>query len=227
MCEGLCLNIENTMEVKMIKIILVDDQLLLRESMSYLLENDKEISIVGMGENGNDAIRLCEDLRPDMILMDIEMPELDGVSATKIIKNKFPNIKIIILTTFENPNNIMESFVNEVDGYIVKNISHKDLTRSIKCVNNGLTVIHKSVKKIMVDRFKDLSEYKTGYQDVLTDREIEIVKHIANGLSNKEIAVEFFFSQGTIKNSVSKILEKLDLSDRMQIAIFAIKNGIV
>ncbi|GMQ63653.1 response regulator transcription factor [Vallitalea maricola] len=211
----------------MIKVILVDDQQLLRESIAYLLENDKEIRVVGMGENGNDAIKLCEIHSPNVVLMDIEMPGLDGVSATKIIKDKFPDIKIIILTTFENPDNIMESFINDADGYIVKNISHKDLTRSIKCVNNGLTVIHKSVKKIMMDRFKGLNEYKSRYKDLLTDREVEIVKLIAAGLSNKEIAAELSFSQGTIKNNISRILEKLDMSDRIQIAIFAIENGIV
>ncbi|HKL41168.1 MAG TPA: response regulator transcription factor [Clostridia bacterium] len=211
----------------MVKVILVDDQLLLRESIAILLENDEEIDVVATGENGKEAIKLCEIYKPDVILMDIEMPELDGVCATKIIKEKFPYIKIIMLTTFENPDNIMESFINGVDGYIVKNISHKDLTRSIKSVNNGLTVIDKSVKKIMMDRFKSLSEYSSRYKDILTNREIEIVKLIATGLSNKEIGVELSFSQGTIKNNVSKILKKLDMSDRMQIAIFAIENGIV
>jgi len=211
----------------MMKVIVVDDQLLLREAISMLLENDEEIDVVATGGNGKDAIRLCEIYKPDVVLMDIEMPELDGVCATKIIKEKFPDIKIIILTTFENPDNIMESFVNGADGYIVKNISHKDLTRSIKCVNDGLTVIHKSVKKIMMHRFKGLSEYKSKYEDILTDREVEIVKLISSGLSNKEIGVQLSFSQGTIKNNVSKILEKLEMSDRMQIAIFAIENGIV
>lgn len=211
----------------MINVILVDDQQLLRESVSILLENDEEISVVAMGENGNEAITLCDIHKPDVALIDIELPELDGVSATKIIKEKHPEIKIIILTTFENPDNIMESFINNADGYIVKNTSHKDLVRSIKCVNNGLTVIHKSVKKIMMDRFKGLSEYKSRYKDILSDRDIEIIKLISAGLSNKEIASELNFSQGTIKNNISKILEKLVLSDRMQIAIFAIENGIV
>jgi DNA-binding NarL/FixJ family response regulator len=215
------------MEDKMIRVILVDDQLLLRESISYLLENDKEIEVVGMGENGYEAIELCQKFNPDVILMDIEMPKLDGVSATKKIKESFPKVKIIILTTFENPDNIMESFVNDADGYIVKNISHKDLVRTIKCVNNGLTVIHKSVKKIMIDRFRGLADYKSKYKDLLTDREIEIIKRIAAGCSNKEIALDLSYSQGTIKNNVSKILDKLNMSDRMQIAIFAIENGIV
>lgn len=212
---------------KMVKVLLVDDQMLLRESIAYLIENDDEIEIVGMGENGEEAINLCNRMKPDVVLMDIEMPKLDGVCATKQIKSDFPACKVIILTTFENPDNIMESFVNGADGYIVKNISHKDLVRAIKCVHNGLTVIHESVKKIMMDRFKSLTEYKSQYQDILTKREIEIVRRIAAGMSNKEIAAELAYSHGTIKNNVSKILEKLNMSDRMQIAIFAIENGIV
>lgn len=211
----------------MIKVILVDDQQLLRESLSILLESDPEISVVGLGEDGNQAIDLCNRYQPDVALIDIEMPKLNGVSATKIIKQTMPHIKIIILTTFENPDNIMESFINEADGYLVKNISRGDLIRSIHCVNNGLTVIHQSVKKIMTDRFKGLSEYKTRYQDLLNDREIDIVKLIAAGLSNKEIAAQLNFSQGTIKNNISQILAKLEMSDRMQIAIFAIENGMV
>lgn len=211
----------------MIKVILIDDQLLLRESISYLLENDDEIEVVGMGENGNEAISLCEELHPDVVLMDIEMPELDGVGATKIIKEKYENIKVIMLTTFENPDNIMESFISDADGYIVKNISYKDLARTIKCVNSELIVMHKSVKKIMVDRFKGLSDYKSQYKDILNEREIQIVRCIAAGNSNKEIAAALNFSQGTIKNNISKILEKLDMTDRIQIAIFAIENGIV
>jgi DNA-binding NarL/FixJ family response regulator len=215
------------MEVDMINVILVDDQLLLRESIAMLLENDDEIKVLAMGTNGYEAISLCEHYHPDVMLIDIEMPELNGVSATKIIKEKYPEVKIMILTTFENPDNIMEAFINDADGYIVKNISHKDLVRSIKCVNNGLTVIHKSVKEIMMGHFKGLSGHKVRYQDLLSEREIEIVKLISSGLCNKEIAAELNFSLGTIKNNISKILEKLEMSDRMQIAIFAIENRIM
>ncbi len=211
----------------MIKVIVVDDQQLLRESIGYLLENDSEIEVVGMGGDGEEAIALCRALSPDVVLMDIEMPGMNGICATRAIKQQFPEVKLIILTTFENPDNIMEAFVNDADGYIVKNISHRDLVRSIKCVHSGLTVIDKSVKLMMIERFRGLCAYKAQYADSLTDRELAIVRHIASGLSNKEIAAALAFSQGTIKNDVSKILEKLSLSDRMQIAIFAIENGIV
>lgn len=211
----------------MINIVLADDQILLRESIGYILDNDEEIKVVGMVGNGNEAVDICKKLKPDIVLMDIEMPKLDGVNATKIIKEKCKNTKVIILTTFENPDNIMESFVANADGYIVKNISHKDLILTIKCVFSGLTVIDNSVKQIMIDRFKGLLDYKSQYEDILSEKEIDIIRLIAQGSSNKEIAATLNYSEGTIKNNVSKILNKLDMADRMQIAIFAIENGIV
>lgn len=211
----------------MIKVILVDDQVLLRESIGFIIDSDNDIKVVGMGGNGKEAIRLCKEQSPDIVLMDIEMPDLDGLNATKIIKEKYKNIKVIILTTFENPENIMESFAANADGYIVKDINHNDLILTIKCVYTGLTVIHESVKNIMIDRFKGLVKNKSVYEDILTEKEVQIVKLIAKGNSNKEIAVSLSYSEGTIKNYISRILEKLKLTDRMQIAIFAMENGIL
>jgi DNA-binding NarL/FixJ family response regulator len=211
----------------MINVVLVDDQILLRECIGYILEDDEEIKVIGYAGNGKEAIELCEKLSPDIVLMDIEMPELDGINATNMIKERFESIKVIMLTTFENPDNIMEAFIAKADGYVVKNISHQDLVVTVKCVQRGLVVIHESVRQIMIDRFKGLSNYKSQYQGILNDKEIEIVRCIASGASNKEIAGEMCYSEGTIKNNISKILEKLEMSDRMQIAIFAIENGIV
>jgi len=211
----------------MIRVLLADDQVLLRESIGYILDNEKDIEIVGMAGDGNEVVEKCEILKPDIILMDIEMPSLNGVHAAKIIKEKNEQVKVIILTTFENADNIMEAFVANVDGYIVKNINHEDLILTIKCVNSGLTVIHESVKKIMIERFKGLIDYKSQYQEILTKKDIKIVELISKGFSNKEIANSLNYSEGTIKNNVSKILEKLEMSDRIQIAIFAMENGIV
>ncbi len=211
----------------MIKVIIADDQRLLRESLAFILDNDTEISVVGGAGNGEEAITLCGKAKPDMVLMDIEMPQMDGVNATRIIKEMYPDTKVIILTTFENADNIMEAFIVGADGYIVKNINHKDLVLTVKCVASGLCVIHQSVKDIMIDRFKGLSNYKSKYKDKLSDKEVDIIKLIATGKSNKEIGSRLNYSEGTIKNNVSKILEKLEVSDRMQIAIFAIENGIV
>lgn len=211
----------------MIRILLADDQVLLRESIGYILDSEEDMEIVGMAGDGQEAIEKCKILNPDIILMDIEMPSLNGVHASKIIKEKNKSVKVIILTTFENADNIMESFVANVDGYIVKNINHEDLILTIKCVNAGLTVIHESVKKIMIERFKGLIDYKSKYQELLSKKDIKIVELISKGFSNKEIASALNYSEGTIKNNVSKILEKLEMTDRIQIAIFAMENGIV
>lgn len=211
----------------MIRVVLADDQVLLRESIGFILDNDEDIKVVGMAGTGKQTVDMCKKMNPDIVLMDIEMPEVDGVSATQLIKQKHPGIKIVILTTFEDSDNIMESFMVGADGYIVKDISHYDLVLTVKCVARGLTVIHESVKRIMIDRFKGLSNYKSKYKDKLSDDDVEIVRLIANGKSNKEIAGVLNFSEGTIKNKLSKIFEKLNLADRMQVAIFAIENGIV
>lgn len=211
----------------MIKVVLAEDQILLRESIAYILDNDEDIKVVGMAGDGNEVVSICEESKPDIILMDIEMPGFNGISATKIIKEKYRDVKVIVLTTFDNPNNVMESFVVGADGYIIKNINHNDLILTIKCVYSGLIVIQESVKQIIIDRFKGLMNYKSKYENVLSEKEIEIIKLIAKGFSNKEIAVALSYSEGTIKNNVSRILEKLKMADRMQIAIFAMENGIV
>ncbi len=211
----------------MIKVIVADDQALLRESIGYILDKDDEIEVVGLAATGQEAIDLCKKNKPDIVLMDIEMPEMNGVEASKQIKAQYPNIKIIILTTFENPDNVMESFIVGASGYVIKSIHHTEMILTIKCVEKGLTVIHESVREIMVDRFLSLANYKTQYIHKLTEKEIEIVKQIAKGKSNKEIAQIHNYSEGTIKNYISKIFEKLDVADRMQVAIFAIENGMI
>ncbi len=213
--------------VLMIDVIIADDEILLRESLGFILNNDDTIHVVGLAKDGDEVLELSKKLKPDVILMDIKMPHNDGINSAKIIKNLFPNIKIIMLTTFESVDNITESFVIGADGYILKNVNHEDIILAIKCVYRNLTVIHESVKKIMIDRFKISIDFKSNYKEILNDREIRIIKNIAKGKSNKEIASILNYSEGTIKNNVSKILEKLELDDRIQIAIFAIENDIV
>lgn len=210
----------------MIKIIIADDQILLRESLGQIISIDSEINVVDTVGTGKQAIESCEINKPDMVLMDIEMPEMDGISALNIIKKKYPDTKVIILTTFENKDNIIDSFLYEADGYIIKDIDCDELILTIKCVNYGLTVIHKSVKNIMVDKFRRLVSNKKKYTDILNEKEIDIVKLIVQGQSNKSIAKIFNYSEGTVKNKVSRIYEKLNISDRLQLAVYAVENGI-
>ncbi|QUH28442.1 response regulator [Vallitalea guaymasensis] len=210
----------------MIKVIIADDQSLLRKSLSQIISIDEKINVIGQAANGKEAIELCKLHHPDIVLMDIEMPEMDGISALKIIKKNYKNTKVIILTTFENTDNIVESFLSQADGYITKDIDPDELITTIKCVGYGLTVIHKSVKNIMVDKFRKMGEGRKKYADILSMEQIDMIKLIVDGKSNKEIAKIFNYTEGTIKNKVSRIYEKLGISDRLQLAVYAVENGI-
>lgn len=210
----------------MIRIMIADDQALLRKSLGQIISTDEEISVVAMASTGREAIDECERLKPDIIMMDIEMPEMNGIAALKIIKEKFPETKIIILTTFDNKENIIASFLAKADGYITKDIDPQELITTIKCVNYGLTVIHKSVKEIMIEKFEKLESKRKNYADVLNVEEIDMIKLIVDGKSNKNLAKTFNYSEGTVKNKVSRIYEKLSISDRLQLAVYAVENGI-
>ncbi len=211
----------------MIKVIIADDQVLLRNSLKQIISIDEEIEVIEMAENGEDAINKCRILKPDIVIMDIEMPKMDGITALKIIKQKTPDIKVIILTTFDSKENILRSFLAGSDGYITKDTTPKQLIETIKCVSYGLIVIHNGVKEIMVDRFEKTSVNQNDMRNLLTEEELEIVEMIVYGKSNKQIASKFNYSEGTIKNKVSKIYEKLNVTDRIQLAVHTLKNGII
>lgn len=211
----------------MIKIVIADDQVLLRKSLGQIISTDTEMQVVDMVGTGKAAIESCRRHRPDVILMDIEMPEMDGLSALKIIKERYKETSIIILTTFDNKENIIEAFVSRADGYITKDIGCHELITTIRCVVYGLTVIHKSVKNIMVEKFMRMSGGRRSYDDILSLEEIDIVKMIVDGKSNKAVAKSLCYTEGTIKNKVSRIYEKLNISDRLQLAVYAVENGMV
>lgn len=210
----------------MIKIIIADDQVLLRKSLGQIISTDEEINVVAMASTGREAIDECDRHRPDIIMMDIEMPEINGIAALKIIKEKYPNTKVIILTTFDNKENIISAFLAKADGYITKDVEPQELITTIKCVNFGLTVINKTIKEIMVDKFEKLANKSKNYTDVLSIEEIDMIKLIVDGKSNKDIAKAFNYTEGTVKNKVSNIYKKLGISDRLQLAVYAVENGI-
>lgn len=210
----------------MIKIVIVDDQTLLRRSIGQLISIDEAFQVVGTAGNGREAVETCRLHKPDVVLMDIEMPEMNGIEALKVIKQKYPLTKVIMLTTFENTNNVVEAILAEADGYIIKDIGCDELITTIKCVQYGLTVIHKSVREIMMQNFSRISDTKTEYKELLSEEEIEMVTLIVNGKSNKDVAAHFNYSEGTVKNKVSRIYEKLGVADRLQLAVYAVENGL-
>lgn len=210
----------------MMTVIIADDQALLRKSLKQIISVDDDIDVIATADNGKTAIEECQRHQPNVILMDIEMPALNGIDALKEIKRISPETKVIILTTFENKDNIIEAFIANADGYITKDIGCHELIQTIKCVNYGLTVIHKSVKALMVNKFKRIAGGKKNYHRILTDEELTMIKLIVAGKSNKELSFELSYTEGTIKNKVSRMYEKLGIADRLQLAVFAVENGI-
>lgn len=210
----------------MTRVIIADDQVLLRKSIGHIISIDEDIQVVAMVGNGKEAVEACKIHQPDIVLMDIEMPVMDGVTATGLIKKNHPETKVIILTTFDNTDNIVEAFMVNADGYVVKDIGWEELVATIKCVLFGLTVIHESVRKIMLDKFKKMANSKQVYEDILTQEEIDIIRLIVVGESNKHIGEVLNYSEGTVKNKVSRIYEKLDIKDRLQLTLYSVEHGI-
>jgi DNA-binding NarL/FixJ family response regulator len=214
----------------MIRVIIADDDPFIRESLRLILDLDPEITITGTYTHGEEALQaLVSGVNADVALMDIRMPVCDGVEGTQRIKQAYPNIQVLILTTFDDDDYIIEALRNGASGYLLKNIPPERITQGIKTVYQGNLLIHPDVAKKLT-RFigmnndtqkkspKPLSHYG------LTATEQNVVHKIADGLSNKEIAQELFLSEGTVKNYVTEILSKLALRDRTQIAIFFLKN---
>lgn len=205
------------------KVLIVDDDGLIRESLSILLGLEDSIEVVGTAANGQEALELCKSLSPDIVLMDVRMPVMDGVVGTKLIKETFNKIKIVILTTFKDDEYIKEAIKNGAEGYILKNQTSDSIVDTLKAVNKGNMVFEKDVANTISNFIKE--DNKKSPKDYnLTDREVDILKLIGEGKSNKEIAQTLFLGEGTIRNYVTNLLEKLQLRDRTQLAIFYLKN---
>jgi len=213
----------------MIRVLIVDDQALIREGLSLMLGLYDEIEIVGQANNGQEAVDFIENIEVDLVLMDIRMPVMDGVEATKIIKEKYPQVKIIILTTFNEDEYIFNGLKSGADGYILKDISSRKLVDTIKSVYKGDVLLHGHVAKTLASAVIDKRDTeKENILNRLTARELEIANLVAKGKSNREISEILYITEGTVKNHVTKILDKLELRDRTQLALLIkeLKNKI-
>ncbi len=208
-----------------IKLLIVDDEKLIRDGLKIMLSIFEDIEVVGLAENGYEALKICKSTDVDVVLMDIRMKDCDGVMGTRLIKEQFTKIKVIILTTFKDKEYIQEALKHGAFGYMLKDSSHDVIYEGIKTAYMGNMVVHPDVAVEMMGSSSTIKRDIEKYR--LLEKEIRIIEGIAEGLSNKEISEELFLSEGTIKNNITNILSKLELRDRTQIAIFAFKNGIV
>jgi DNA-binding NarL/FixJ family response regulator len=209
----------------MIRIVLVDDQHLIRQGLKALLELEPDLEVVGEGENGQMAIALVASLQPDVVLMDIRMPMMDGVAATRAINQQFPGTKVLVLTTFDDDQYVAEALRCGAMGYLLKDTPSEELAVAIRSVYRGYTQLGPGlVEKIMAQlpmTAPPNSASPPPIWDELTPREQEVLRLIAKGASNREIAQSLYISEGTVKNHVTNILNRLNLRDRTQAAIFA------
>jgi DNA-binding NarL/FixJ family response regulator len=219
----------------MISIVVADDQELLRESLKIIIDSNENCKVVGLAKDGEEAICLTQKLNPDLVLLDIRMPKINGIECTKIIKEYNSTIKVLILTTFDDDEYIYDSLRYGADGFLLKGISRDELINSIITVYNGGSTMDPQTAKKAINLFRKMTNIFPGPSNLenaegdsgLTELELRIIQLIGKGFSNKEIGSTCCLSEGTVRNYISNILKKLDLRNRTQIAIFAIQSGIM
>lgn len=199
-------------------IIIVDDDCLVSGALKTILESNEGIHVSAIGTDGRDAVRLYREYCPDILLMDIRMKEMDGLCATAEIRRDFPDAKILLLTTFSDDNYIVKALQLGAMGYLLKQ-DYNSILPALKAVASGQTVFGSQIVSKLPGLIQKAEVFDYAAADI-SERELEIIRLVANGMSNREIAAELFLSEGTVRNYLSAILDKLDLRDRTQLAVF-------
>ncbi len=215
-----------------IKIVIADDQELIRDSLKIVLSANIDMEVIDTVADGREVIRSVRKAKPDVILMDVRMPGMDGVSCTQIIKENYPQIKIIILTTFDDDEYVYNALKYGASGYLLKGVSMAELASAIRTVYGGKAMINPDIATKVVRLFSQMA--KGNYTIQVDDRNIEdlgktewkVIQQVGYGRSNKEIAAALSLSEGTVRNCLSSVLGKLDLRDRTQLAIWAVQTGV-
>lgn len=209
-------------QIIMIKLLLVDDQILVRQGLKAMLSLESDLEIVGEAKNGEEAIAQVEALQPDIILMDVRMPIMNGSTATRIICEKFPRSKVLILSTFDNDSDVDEAIRAGAKGYLLKDMPLCELVNAIRCIHRGYTLLAPGVlEKAIAQKLQasSLPESIDSTLSILTPRELDVARLVAMGATNQEIAQKLFISQSTVKTHINSIFNRLNLKNRAQLAI--------
>jgi NarL family two-component system response regulator LiaR len=211
-------------EPQAIRVLIVDDHGVVREGLRAYLELEPDIHVVGEARDGQDAVRRAVELHPDVVLMDLVMPNMDGIAATMRIKEQLPATHIIVLPSFLDDDRVVPAIRAGATSYLLKDVAAADLARAIRAARAGQAQLHPEVAKRLMQQVTTPRKPEAGAQ--LTDREREVLRLLAEGRSNKEIARSLVVSERTVKGHVSNILGKLGLQDRTQAALYAVRNGL-
>jgi DNA-binding NarL/FixJ family response regulator len=212
----------------MIKLLICDDQYVVREGLKAIFESDASLQVVGTAANGAEALELLPQLQPDLVLMDLKMPVMNGVQTTRHIRQKYPGVKILVLTTYDADEWVFDAIRSGAAGYLLKDTQREALIAAIKDTMAGKTPVDPAVAgKLFARVVQGTPGPQSALLDRLTEREKDILRLLGAGLSNADIAARLYFSEGTVRNYVSAILDKLGLADRTQAAVLALRCGLV
>jgi DNA-binding NarL/FixJ family response regulator len=213
----------------MIRVLICDDHALFRRGLVMVLESEPGIEVVAEAEDGEEAVRKAGDAAPDVILMDVRMPKMSGIEATRAISDVVPTAKILMLTVSDEEEDLYEAVKAGATGYLLKEISIEEVANAIRAVMTGQSLISPSMASKLLSEFNNLA--KAAQQKVLapklTDRELQVLKLVAQGMSNREVAEQLFISENTVKNHVRNILEKLHLHSRMEAVVYAVREKLL
>ncbi|MBM2616743.1 response regulator transcription factor [Actinoplanes sp. LDG1-06] len=207
-----------------VRVLVVDDQALIREGIASLLGIEEGIVVVGTAEDGRAAVERAVETTPDVVLMDVRMPGLDGLRAAEILRERLPSCRVLMLTTFDDEEYVLSALRAGTSGYLLKNLPARELAQAVRLAHAGVAQHDASVVRRLAGA---LDRAPAVRRPDLTEREIEVLRRIARGATNREIAAQLFVSEGTVKNHVSHILSRLGLRDRTQAALYARENGLL
>ncbi len=209
------------------KILLCDDQAVIRDGLEMLLNLEKDIQVVGSASDGAEAIELAAQKQPDLILMDLKMPGTNGIEATRQIRAKFPNIKVLVLTTYDDDEWVFDAVRAGASGYLLKDTPRQKIIEAIRGTMEGKSFVDPAVAGKLMNQVATNQKQPTSVlAEKLTERELDVLRLIAKGFTNSDIAGHLHLSEGTVRNHVSAILDKLAVSDRTQAAVIAIQHGL-
>ncbi|MBT2709662.1 response regulator transcription factor [Pseudomonas sp. ISL-84] len=208
------------------RVLIADDHHVVRRGLVFFLKTQPEIEIAGEAKNGREAVELIKTNKPDVVLMDLDMPEMNGIEATREIKKNYPDVKILILTSFSDQDHVIPAIEAGASGYQLKDIEPDGLVEAIMQIMKGENQLHPKATSHLLTHLTNKNSIERKPIDELTKRELEVLGEIAKGKSNKEIAASLYITEKTVKTHVSNLLSKLELADRTQAALYAVRNGL-